>query len=111
MQDLPASLSVSSVDTGDTAGVRLAVAGEIDAHSAPGLQQRLTDAAADDMRLVLDLAGVTFMDSSGLRVMIAESTRRTEAGGEFVLAEVPRSVARLLDVSGVSDHLAVESSA
>ena len=44
------------------------VIGEIDAYSAPALVERFTTVGVDT--LVLDLAGVTFMDSSGLRVVV-----------------------------------------
>lgn len=109
MEDASAQFTITRSDT--TADeVRFALAGELDAHSAPLVQEALTNEASDDSaRVVLDFTDVSFMDSSGLRIMIGESTRRRAVGGSFVLASVPRPVSRLLDVSGVSDHLEIES--
>ncbi|MEM8746845.1 MAG: STAS domain-containing protein [Actinomycetota bacterium] len=109
MEDSSAQFTITRSDAGDSDDVRFALAGELDAHSAPMVQQALTDGASDDsVRVVLDFSEVSFMDSSGLRIMIGESTRRRAAGGSFVLASVPRPVSRLLDVSGVSDHLEID---
>lgn len=109
MEDVPAQFTITRRDPDDDV-VRFALAGELDAHSAPLVEKALADDAPDDSaRVVLDFSDVSFMDSSGLRIMIGESTRRRAAGGAFVLTSVPRPVGRLFDVSGVRDHLEIES--
>jgi anti-sigma B factor antagonist len=59
----------------------VAVAGELDLATAPILQERITD--AEDLHpplLVLDLRELTFMDSTGLRIVLAaDAAARREA--------------------------------
>jgi anti-anti-sigma factor len=92
-----------------TAG-RMVVAGEIDAHTAGDLAAALepfTDAPTGGSDVSLDLSGVTFMDSSGIRVLI-DAHRRVEAAGDrLVVANPSRAVRRLLEISGLTDHLNV----
>lgn len=92
-------LAISSTATG------LAASGEIDAHTAPTLAAAI-DAAGTDV--TLDLAGVEFVDSSGLRVLIDAHQRLADAGGALRLTALSDPVRRLLEISGVSDYLGVE---
>lgn len=84
----------------------LRLAGEIDAHTAPELAQRLSDSTWNGEWLV-DVSGVEFMDSSGLRVLIDAHQRAESAGTRLVLVAPGRAVARIIEVSGLSDHLNV----
>lgn len=86
----------------------VALQGEIDAHSAPGVAERFSTLPAGDADIVIDMAEVTFMDSSGLRVLLDLHQRAGEAGRRLVLRTPSQSVTRLLDVSGLSDHFIVE---
>ena len=82
----------------------LRVAGEIDAHTAPRLAAAL-DASGSSIRL--DLSGVEFVDSSGLRVLIDAHQRLDEAGGALRLVSPSDPVRRLLEISGVDGYLTV----
>lgn len=92
-------LTISSTGTG------LAASGEIDAHTAPSLAQAI-DAAGPDVEL--DLSGVEFVDSSGLRVLIDAHQRLADAGGGLRLVSLSEPVRRLLEISGVSEYLGIE---
>jgi anti-sigma B factor antagonist len=81
-----------------------ALVGEIDAHTAG----RLTHEFGDPGDLVLDLSGVEFVDSSGLRVLIELHQNRARAGGTLVLRTPSPAVRRLLEVSGVAGYLTVD---
>jgi anti-sigma B factor antagonist len=81
-----------------------ALVGEIDAHTAG----RLTYAFDDPGDLVLDLSGVEFVDSSGLRVLIELHQNRSRAGDTLVLRTPSPAVRRLLEISGVADYLTVD---
>lgn len=83
----------------------LVLAGEIDALTAPLLGEMLSPLPGDDGDVRLDLRDVEFIDSSGLRVIIEAHQRATDAGRRLVLAAPSRSVRRLLEISGLNDHL------
>lgn len=79
----------------DGAGL-LAVTGRMDAASATCLQAGLRQALERDPRLLLDLAAVEFMDSSGLGVLVASLKAARAAGGDLRLAAASPPVERLL---------------
>lgn len=93
-------LAISSTETG------LAASGEIDVHTAPSLAAAI-DAAGPDVRL--DLSGVEFVDSSGLRVLIDSHQRLADAGGGLRIVALSEPVRRLLEISGVTDYLGISS--
>jgi anti-anti-sigma factor len=104
MSDLGTELTIERHDD------RLILTGEIDADSAPRLEQAILDRfERGATALRLDLSGVTFMDSSGLRVVIATTEAARGRGGDLVLVEPTPAVRRLIEVSGLEDHLNVES--
>ena len=83
--------------------VRLCVSGELDLQREPDLLRALMAALEDrpvDL-LVLDVTGLRFLDSSGLRALLACRDRTLEAGATFRLVVAPGPVTRLLDVAGV----------
>ena len=97
----PSPLLITPNDSGFT------VSGEIDAHTAPALAEAI--AGRTDDVVVLDLAAVEFVDSSGLRVLIEAHQAATDSGRTFQLANPSGPVNRLLEISGVSDYLHVIS--
>jgi len=84
----------------------VALKGEIDAHSAPKLADRFSTLPSGDVVIVM--ADVTFMDSSGLRVLIDLQQRVDAASNRLILEAPSQSVVRLLEVSGLADHFAIE---
>jgi anti-sigma B factor antagonist len=58
-------------DHGEPGRLRLALHGELDCSSVPVLQSALDHLAVDTRELILDLTGLTFIDSSGVRVIVA----------------------------------------
>jgi anti-sigma B factor antagonist len=89
--------------TKDGDGV-LVLAGEIDSYTAPELSEHL---AAEPAVEVVDVAGVTFIDSSGLRVLVEAHQSRAAAGSRLVLRAPSSAVQRLLEISGLAGHLDV----
>jgi anti-sigma B factor antagonist len=83
----------------------LVLSGEIDSYTATELAQRLGDEPID----VLDLAAVTFIDSSGLRVLVEAHQVRMERGTRLALRAPSAPVQRLLEISGLAGHLDVTS--
>jgi anti-sigma B factor antagonist len=88
-------------------GVCVAVAGEIDIESAPQMRLALDSALAAGGTIVADLGGVTFMDSSGLSVLISVHQRARAAGATLVLRNVPARVLALLKMTGMDGLLTI----
>ncbi|MFF9113961.1 STAS domain-containing protein [Streptomyces sp. NPDC014805] len=92
-------LAVTATASGD---VRvLSVAGEIDHQTGRALRNALDPAGAPRPRTVVDLRHVTFMDSSGLNILLHAHRSHTTAGGWLRLAAVQPAVLRTLQLVGV----------
>ncbi|MBA3288587.1 MAG: STAS domain-containing protein [Acidimicrobiia bacterium] len=83
----------------------LVLVGEIDSYTAPMLAERMERGDVD----VLDLAGVTFLDSSGLRLLVDAHQTRADAGSSLLLRSPSAPVQRLLEISGLTGYLDVSS--
>lgn len=83
------------------------VTGEIDHHAARLLMTELgrqVDAAMP-RELTLDMGGVSFMDSSGIAVVLRSWKRMRELGGSMALQNVPPQAAKVLRAAGVDKLL------
>ncbi|MET0930800.1 MAG: STAS domain-containing protein [Aeromicrobium sp.] len=89
---------VFSSDQQDGATV-LSVAGEIDMHTADALRDRIVDLDVSRGTLVLDLAGVGFVDSSGLGALLGIKKQQDAAGGRLVLSRLSPAVTRLIEIT------------
>ena len=76
--------------------------GELDIATATRLERVLVPSEPGARLVVLDLRKLTFMDSSGARVIASASTRARSAGGRLVLVHAPSQVQRLLGLTGVA---------
>ncbi len=84
----------------------LSLDGELDMANAPLLQSALDDAElASVSTVVLDLQQLQFIDSTGLRIILATRERCRERGQEFAITPGSDQVQRLLSVTGVGEHL------
>lgn len=101
MDDL--RLSVSTEEA--VATVR--VEGEVDAATASHLDECLRCAESNSAALEIDLAGVTFMDSAGLSVLVAAHRRTRAAGTRLVLVGATPSVRRLFNIVGLDTVLEI----
>jgi anti-sigma B factor antagonist len=80
----------------------VALSGEIDLDSAPDLRATLNELwELGYTHYVFDLAEVTFLDSTGLGVLIGFQKRLEDAGARIAVAAVPPDLARLLGVVGL----------
>jgi anti-sigma B factor antagonist len=61
-------------------------------------------------RIVVDCAGVAFMDSSGLNALLTALRRQEDGGGELRLRDPSPAVARLLGLTGLEDHFGLPRS-
>ena len=78
------------------------VGGEVDLETASQLGDHALDALRDVCpHLVLDLAAVTFMDSTGLKVLLSIQRRADLADGSFAIAGAARPVRKILSLTGL----------
>jgi anti-sigma B factor antagonist len=85
----------------------IAASGELDLSGAALLESEL-DRLAEDPQLgtvVLDLRGLEFMDSSGLRLVVLADMRARESGRRFVLVRGAETVHRVFEITRMSERL------
>jgi anti-sigma B factor antagonist len=84
------------------------VGGELDLASVPQLRSALTDLIGrGEVRLVVDLSGVTFCDSTALGVFVGAHRKVSSCGGNIEFHEPPSTLRNLLVVSGLDQILTV----
>jgi anti-anti-sigma factor len=83
-------------------------AGELDIATAPRLERALMDGRRRGDRVVLDLADLEFLDSTGLRVIVRAVEAATTGGWELTLRPGPPAVRRVFEISGVLGALPFE---
>jgi anti-sigma B factor antagonist len=83
------------------------LSGEIDAHSADALRDSLF-AAPHTGDLRVDCSKVTFIDSSGLRVVLEVHQTLDRDSRRLILVDPSRPVARLVELAGLVSHLHIE---
>lgn len=87
-------------------GVVITVSGELDLATSPILEAALTRAcAAPGDRVILDLRKVSFMDSTGLSVLVRAQLHATESSQDLAVAPGGDQVRRLLNLTGVAERL------
>lgn len=79
------------------------LAGEIDHHSAQLLRQRIDSQLlmGGQSRLILDFSAVTFMDSSGLGLILGRKRLIQSMGGRLSVQHPPQQIKKVLDLAGV----------
>ena len=78
------------------------VGGEVDLETASQLGEHALEALREvSPHLVVDIAGVTFMDSTGLKVLLSIQRRADLANGSFAVTGATRTVRRILALTGL----------
>lgn len=82
----------------------LEFSGDMDHHGARGALREVEQAidAALPKNLVLDLGGVTFMDSSGIALILRAQQRMQLLDGSILCCNVPPQARRVLDAAGIA---------
>ena len=104
----PGGLEISSalVD----GAVRVSLQGELDLASTRQVEERFAAIDAQSpARVVVDLSGLAFIDSSGLRVLLLADALAGEHGYELVLLPGQEPVQRVFEMTGALDVLHFES--
>lgn len=79
------------------------LAGELDLAAADGLWSELEPLIEQDGVVVLDGTELSFLDSSGLRVLLLANARAKEVGGKLRLVAPHRAVRRTLELTGANE--------
>ena len=91
--------------------VVLGLHGELDLLGAPLLQAEIERVEANaQATVVLDLQDLQFVDSAGLRVILAAHERSREQGKKLAVTPGTEQVQRLFTIAGVSEHLHIIAS-
>ena len=94
---------LSSESRGDSMVVT--VRGDLDIVTSPQLDECLSQAQGRHNRLILDLSGVDFLDTSALAVIVGHWKRVESAGGMLALAGARYRYTKTLWITGLADRL------
>src|SRR5687768_469288 len=108
MPEPPSRIELDVQTDGPTAIV--SIVGEVDPHTAPELETQFDSLlkGAELSTLVLDLGSLTFIDSSGLRVLVQALKKLEDRNGQLVLRNPNAVTRRLFDVTGLADHVQLQ---
>jgi anti-anti-sigma factor len=96
------------IDVAEGVG-RLTVSGELDLETAPALSSAAAECIGPGVgSLRIDMAGVTFMDSTGLSALIAIRNMTEGAGQTLVLANLQHRVMRIIEITGMTVAFTIE---
>ena len=100
-----------AVDRARQGEVRITIGGEIDLANASFVEHQVLDAISNqDTAVVLDLHGLTYIDSAGLRVLFTLGTRLATLQIALEIV-VPRDspIHRMIELSGIATAIPVRS--
>jgi anti-sigma B factor antagonist len=90
--------------------VVVALRGELDVAEAASVAARLAAIAVREREVIVDLAGLDFIDSSGLAALLRARKHARHAGGDLLLAAPQRQVLRILALTRLIDVFTVHAS-
>lgn len=91
--------------------VTVALSGELDHCNASKIRRQLDDLLADEdiLRLCLDLSDLTFMDSSGIGVLLGRLRILQQRGGSLAVKNMSQPIAKLFHLTGLQQVIEVEN--
>lgn len=91
---------------------RLKLSGELDLAVVPQLQAAVEPVLRrTDMELILDLEDLTYIDSTGIGIIVSILKTRDSVKAPFYVRNIPPSVRRLFDMTGLTGYLKEEAGA
>ena len=84
--------------------------GELDHHGAHDAMQQIeyTLDAALPLSLTIDFSGVSFMDSSGIAVVLRTQRRMAALGGSLTLADIPPQAGKVFEAAGIARMITIK---
>lgn len=90
-------------------GLRVSPVGRVDSNTSAELERFLI-ARGSEPRLVVDLSGVEYISSAGLRVFLMLARKMKDTGGRLALCALPPPVRQVFDLAGFTTLFVVEPS-
>lgn len=90
--------------------VVLRLRGRLDGFTAPSLIKRCALIQAQGQNLVLNLAGVSFLGSTGIGALFSLTEQFQEQAGALILAELSEQTRAVVDLLGLDKHLVIHAS-
>ena len=86
------------------------ITGDIDHHSAPGIREEIDRLLLEQKpkRLMLDLSGTDFMDSSGLGLILGRKRKTEEIGARLVLVNPTEGCLKILRLAGMEKQMEIK---
>ncbi|MGH9022876.1 MAG: STAS domain-containing protein [Acidimicrobiia bacterium] len=88
----------------------LEVSGEVDLYTVPQLREALTEMAQRWKRFAVDLDGVSFIDSTGLGVLVGGLKRARDGGGDLELICSQAQILRVFEITGLTSVFSIHAS-
>ena len=100
-------LEVATAARGD-GQVQIELRGELDLSTVGKVEEELRRVEGDSPKVVvLDLSGLSFLDSSGLRCLVRADERAKESGMRFVLVRGPAAVQKVFEITRLEERLEI----
>ena len=87
--------------------VVIELVGRLDTNTAPALDKTISEDVSDSQNLVLDLKGLEYISSAGLRVLLA-AQKKMQKSGSLKLINVREIIMDVFDMTGFADILTIE---
>lgn len=84
------------------------VEGMLDANSAEGFKEKLSEIPDDAEKVIVDMAKLRYTSSAGLRVILGLQNTMDKSGGQLVFKNVNSIIQEVFDDTGFSDFLTIE---
>jgi stage II sporulation protein AA (anti-sigma F factor antagonist) len=108
VSEAPGEVLQVDVSTGGDGAVVVTLSGEFDLVSVATFDDALADVqAARPDRTVLDVSGLTFLDSSGINALLRATKALQSAGGNVALRSPSTATRRILEIAHVTDLVAI----
>jgi anti-sigma B factor antagonist len=90
-----------TVNIREVGGVHVVeLAGELDANTSPAAQQQILPLAVENARILLDMGGVSFMSSAGLRLLLSTYRQVATQKGTVALAGLSEDLKDTMSMTG-----------
>jgi anti-sigma B factor antagonist len=97
-----------TVETGEhDGGVRVILSGDLDLSTAKQAEQAIEEAERGAKLIVIDLRRLSFMDSTGLRVIVSADKRAKRSGRRAVIVQGPSAVRRVFEITRLGERLEI----